>query len=69
MGQSASIVKEVSLNAHSTWAIGIEFICQMFPPKAKWSTNQIPDLAGKVAIVTGANTGYAFSYCLLRTCH
>jgi retinol dehydrogenase 12 len=30
---------------------------QLFPPKADWSVDQIPDLTGKVAIVTGANTG------------
>ncbi|KAF5371625.1 hypothetical protein D9758_003597 [Tetrapyrgos nigripes] len=27
------------------------------PPKATWSTAQIPDLSGKVMIVTGGNTG------------
>ena len=26
-----------------------------WPPKAKWSVNDIPDLSGKVAIVTGAS--------------
>ncbi|KAI0030801.1 NAD-P-binding protein [Vararia minispora EC-137] len=32
---------------------------QMFPPKPKWGVEQIPDLSGKVTIVTGAcgNTG------------
>ncbi|KZP27446.1 NAD(P)-binding protein [Athelia psychrophila] len=30
---------------------------QTFPPRAKWSTKEIPDLSGKVAVVTGANTG------------
>ncbi|KAF7795538.1 hypothetical protein EIP86_006700 [Pleurotus ostreatoroseus] len=28
-----------------------------WPPKAKWSVNDIPDLSGKVAIVTGGNSG------------
>jgi len=27
------------------------------PPKAKWSTNDIPDLSGKVIIVTGGSSG------------
>ncbi|KAH9895862.1 NAD-P-binding protein [Cubamyces lactineus] len=29
----------------------------MFPPKPKWGVDQIPDLSGKVMIVTGGNTG------------
>lgn len=30
-----------------------ETIKQMFPPRAKWGVDQIPDLSGKVALVTG----------------
>ncbi|KAG6856471.1 hypothetical protein H0H87_004050 [Tephrocybe sp. NHM501043] len=30
---------------------------QTFPPAAKFSVDQIPDLSGKVMIVTGGNTG------------
>ncbi|KAI0260316.1 NAD(P)-binding protein [Gloeopeniophorella convolvens] len=30
---------------------------QSFPPKPQWGVNDIPDLAGKVVIVTGGNTG------------
>ena len=30
---------------------------EAFPPKSKFSVDDIPDLAGKVIIVTGANTG------------
>ncbi|KAJ4490646.1 NAD(P)-binding protein [Lentinula aciculospora] len=32
-------------------------LAQLFPPEAKWSVNNIPDLTGKVAIVTGGNVG------------
>lgn len=31
---------------------------QMFPPKAKWSVEQIPDLSGKVVMVTGVYSIY-----------
>ncbi|THU96500.1 NAD(P)-binding protein [Dendrothele bispora CBS 962.96] len=30
---------------------------QHFPPQPRWSTSQMPDLNGKVMIVTGSNTG------------
>ena len=32
-------------------------ISQVFPPKSKFNVEDIPDLSGKVMIVTGANTG------------
>src|ERR1700754_2535449 len=32
-------------------------INQNWPPKSKWSVNDIPDLSGKVAVVTGGNNG------------
>ena len=30
------------------------FYTQTFPPKAVWTPEQIPDLTGKVVVVTGA---------------
>ncbi|KAF8799007.1 NAD(P)-binding protein [Phlegmacium glaucopus] len=33
------------------------FISQSFPPESKFNVRDIPDLSGKVIIVTGANTG------------
>ena len=35
----------------------IPSINQMFPPKPSFTVDDIPDLSGKVMIVTGANTG------------
>ncbi|KAG6888161.1 hypothetical protein C0995_010172 [Termitomyces sp. Mi166 len=32
-------------------------LSQTFPPAAKYSVDQIPDLSGKVMVVTGGNTG------------
>ncbi|EEB90045.1 hypothetical protein MPER_11801, partial [Moniliophthora perniciosa FA553] len=32
-------------------------LSQWFPPKPKWWQKDIPDLTGKVVIVTGAKTG------------
>ncbi|KAG2127571.1 uncharacterized protein EDB93DRAFT_1096508 [Suillus bovinus] len=35
----------------------LSFVADAVPPKATFSANQIPNLTGKVVIVTGANTG------------
>lgn len=30
---------------------------ESFPPRAQWDVSQMPDMTGKVCIVTGGNTG------------
>jgi len=35
----------------------LSLLSQSFPPKSKFSTDQIPDLTGRITIVTGGNTG------------
>jgi hypothetical protein len=35
----------------------VAMIREAFPPKPTFSVDDIPDLSGKVIIVTGANTG------------
>ena len=44
-----------------------QLISQSFPPKAQWSTDQIPDMTGKIVIVTGANTGLYISRLKVET--
>ncbi|WWD16132.1 hypothetical protein CI109_100557 [Kwoniella shandongensis] len=34
-----------------------QILRMVFPPKPEWSVDQIPDLTGKVALVTGGNSG------------
>ncbi|EJU00117.1 NADP-binding protein [Dacryopinax primogenitus] len=38
-------------------------LSELFPPKPKWTVDQIPDLSGKVAIVTVGNTGIGKATC------
>jgi retinol dehydrogenase 12 len=38
----------------------ISLVMQTFPPKPKFTSDNIPDLSGRVVIVTGANTGIGF---------
>ncbi|KAI9443883.1 NAD(P)-binding protein [Lactarius indigo] len=37
--------------------VTLSLMSQFFPPKPKWDVNDIPDLTGKVIIVTGGNAG------------
>ena len=35
----------------------VRFVVEGFPPKSKFSVEDVPDLTGRVAIVTGGNSG------------
>jgi hypothetical protein len=41
-------------------------LSQTFPPKSKFNVEDIPDLTGKVVIVTGANAGVFQNHVLGR---
>jgi len=44
-------------------------LSELFPPKPTWTVDDIPDLTGKVAIVTGGNTGIGRATCKYLLIH
>jgi hypothetical protein len=42
-------------------------IIQLFPPQPKFGVENVPDLSGKIMIVTGANTGVGYEIAKVRT--
>lgn len=46
----------------------LSVIDQNFPPQAKWSVDHVPDLTGKVALITGTFlVGYDYEESALLT--
>ena len=44
----------------------LSVLVQSFPPSPIWGVNEIPDLTGKVFLVTGAFTRYILKACVLN---
>lgn len=49
---------------HGLW----QFELEAHPPKPRFAPDDIPDLSGKIAIVTGANSGVGKEVAKVRAC-
>ena len=54
-GAAIEGVKNKNNNDTNHGQMGV--LSEFFPPKPKWGVDDIPDLAGKVVIVTGGSSG------------
>lgn len=57
MGIIFSLIPVLKAHGLGIVPLVLQFMAETLPPKPTFTVKDIPDLSGKVVIVTGANTG------------